>query len=99
MRINRKLVLVLSILIIMLALSPLFVHLMGEPAATEAPAGASNWATYQHLLVNVPHWMLELTIEVITGILIYPVARWIWSRAKSDAISSHDAQYHEHDAH
>lgn len=45
---------------------------------------------YFALLHDYPHWMFEITVEAITGILVYPFARWIWGRWQRE----HDRDVH-----
>lgn len=46
--------------------------------------------TYRGLLTDGPHWMFELTVELVTGILLAPLARWAWRAG----LRRHDAVAH-----
>lgn len=39
--------------------------------------------TYTGLMTNPPHLEFELTLEALTGILLYPIGRRVLSRAKA----------------
>jgi hypothetical protein len=53
-----------------------------------------NWDEYLHLMTDTAHIAFELSWEVITGIIIYPIAKRFWERGKVRAVSRHDAKYH-----
>lgn len=51
---------------------------------------------YISLLHDFPHVAFELTYEAITGVIVYPIGRHAWNRAKRRAIKKHDAKFHPH---
>jgi hypothetical protein len=46
--------------------------------------------TFRSLVTDGPHWMFELTAEVVTAVLLAPVARWAWHAG----LRRHDAEAH-----
>ena len=36
--------------------------------------------TYWQLLTSWPHWAIELTVEAATSLVLYPFARFVWTR-------------------
>lgn len=93
--VRRKFIFVTVAFVVVVLASPWIAHEMSLPAAAEASGHPSNWQAYIALIRNVPHWLLEITIEVVTGILIYPLARWIWG----GAVARHDEKFHKGDRH
>ena len=64
-------------------------------AALLAEAGhvaADDWSEYLELLTSKAHVAFELTIEFATGVIVYPFAKWFWSKA----VRRHDAEHHDH---
>lgn len=53
---------------------------------------ASWWTEYLELLTNKAHVAFELTYEFITGVVLYPIAKWFWTRA----VKRHDEEVHGH---
>jgi ABC-type antimicrobial peptide transport system permease subunit len=85
----------LFLLLLFISLVGVLIYLGGQPSAEEAGNGASNWEAYIALMQSVPHWAFEITLEIITGILIYPLAKWFWTRA----VTRHDEEFHPDDVH
>lgn len=50
---------------------------------------------YLDLLTDPNHILFELTMEAITGILVYPFFRLLYKRA----ILKHDKEFHPNDVH
>lgn len=46
--------------------------------------------SYWDLMRSVPHWMMEFTVEIVTGIVFAPVWRLIMRK--------HDAKHHSGDS-
>ena len=46
--------------------------------------------TYTELITNAAHWGFEITVEIITGVLIAPFVRMIYRRA----LRRHDREVH-----
>jgi len=51
----------------------------------ECVSDCSTWDSYWGLMTDVPHIMFEFTLEALTGILLYPIARRLF-RAYRDRI-------------
>lgn len=49
--------------------------------------------TYLDLMRDVPHWCFELTVEVVSGVAAFPLARRLWRFA----LRRHDEQEHAPD--
>lgn len=49
--------------------------------------------TYQQLVVNVPHILFELTWEAISGVIFYPVIRYLLRRTKARWHREIDAEH------
>lgn len=80
-------------LIVGIAVIVLFiVWVMSQPAPPEAHEGATNWEAYKALIRNPAHIMLELTLELITAFILWPVGKFLWDRA----VEKHDREYHDH---
>jgi hypothetical protein len=44
--------------------------------------------TYLDLMRDVPHWCFELTVEVVSGVAAWPLARrlWRWALRRHDEV-------------
>lgn len=58
-----------------------------------ASEGGTFLQEYFHLLTNAAHICFELTLELITGVIVYPFAKKIWEKA----VIKHDKEHHGHD--
>lgn len=46
--------------------------------------------TYLHLLGDSSHWLFELSVEAVTGIVLYPIGRRLAARW----VARHDKEAH-----
>lgn len=74
--------------LVLVAVVAFLVWALQQPAPHDV--AGTNWDAYVALLTNLPHILLELTIEAITAIAVYPFARWVWDRWHAE----HDAEHH-----
>lgn len=56
--------------------------------------------SYSDLLRSAPHWGFELTLEALTGIVVYPFIRWAhqqWeARVHREIDAEHGVEHHDH---
>jgi hypothetical protein len=69
-------------------------------AAAHGAESQSFWSEYVHLVTDTAHIAFEATYEIISGILIYPLAKKVWDRLGSrTVIEQHDREHHPDDVH
>ena len=53
--------------------------------------------TYWSLLHNGPHWLFELTVEVVTDIPAFFIGRYFWKRHHDKAHEHEHEHEHQHE--
>jgi hypothetical protein len=49
--------------------------------------------SYLDLMMSLPHWGFELTLEALTGLLVYPLIRWGHKRLNDRLHRELDAEH------
>lgn len=52
---------------------------------------------YMDLLTSGPHLVVHFALDIFSGLILYPLLKRAWAKAKEAAIKEHDETFHPHD--